>query len=261
MSTTRKKLVAQAQKWMGAKEGGTTHKQIVDIYNGHKPLARGYKAKYTSAWCALFVSSCAIETNATDIIPTEVSCHYMINGFKKKGTFVESDSYKPQIGDIIFYSWSDDGKGDNKTSPSHVGIVETVNGSSFTVIEGNIDNKVGRRNMKVNGRYIRGYGVPKYADEETPTPTPKPTPQPTETDDKKKEPTADKPLQVGDKVKIVANGKSTVFGGRNTNCVGMVRYITKIHKVGSYRYQVGNKGKTNGANTTGFFKESALKKQ
>ena len=32
----------------------------------------------------------------------------------------------------------------------------------ITVIEGNYDNSVKRRTMAVNGKYIRGYGVPKY---------------------------------------------------------------------------------------------------
>ena len=41
--------------------------------------------------------------------------------------------------------------------------MEKVSGSTITVIEGNKNDAVGRRTLKVNGRYIRGYGVPKYA--------------------------------------------------------------------------------------------------
>ena len=66
-------------------------------------------------------------------------------------------------GDIIFYDWDDTGSGDNKGNPDHVGIVEKVSGSTITVIEGNKNNAVGRRTIQVNGRYIRGYGVPKYS--------------------------------------------------------------------------------------------------
>lgn len=43
-----------------------------------------------------------------------------------------------------------------------MGIVESVSGGKITVIEGNKNNAVGRRTLAVNGRYIRGYGVPKY---------------------------------------------------------------------------------------------------
>ena len=53
-------------------------------------------------------------------------------------------------------------RGDNTGWPDHVGIVESVSGSTMKVIEGNMSDAVGRRTLKVNGRYIRGYGVPKF---------------------------------------------------------------------------------------------------
>ncbi len=40
--------------------------------------------------------------------------------------------------------------------------MEKVSGTSITVIEGNYSDSVKRRTISVNGRYIRGYGVPKY---------------------------------------------------------------------------------------------------
>lgn len=164
MAVYAKNIVKQAQSWVGLKESDKSHKEILDVYNNHKPLARGYKMKVTDAWCACFVSACAIKCGATHLIPTEVGCGKMIDLFKKKGIWVEADSYKPNPGDIIFYDWEDSGKGDNTGGANHVGIVETEpkKDGSFYVIEGNISDKVGRRSMKVNGKYIRGYGVPKY---------------------------------------------------------------------------------------------------
>ena len=134
------------------------------MYNSHKPLARGYKVKYTDAWCATFVSAVAIKLGYTDIIPTECSCTKMIELFKKLGAWVEDDSYVPDAkgGAILFYDWEDDGKGDNTGKPNHVGIVEKVDGDTITVIEGNYSDSVKRRTIKVNGKSIRGYGVPKY---------------------------------------------------------------------------------------------------
>lgn len=308
----RNVIVNQAKAWIGAKEGSTTHKQIVDTYNSHKPYARGYKPSYKSAWCSLFVSAVSIKCGYTAIIPTEVSCHYHINLFKKLGIWVENDAYVPKAGDLILYDWQDSGKGDNKNSPDHIGIVEKVSGNTITVIEGNIDNKVGRRTIKVNAKYIRGYGVPKYDGDAEPV---KEEPK-VETSDKTSdnEKTSDivytvkkgdtligiankygttykklaeyngiknpsridvgqkiripqkatataTSFKVGDKVMIIANGKSTASGsGSTTNAIGMVRYITKIHKNAKYPYQVGNKGKTTSIHTTGFFKENALKK-
>ena len=162
MSCTREKIVAQARSWIGCKESDGSHKKIIDVYNSHKPLARGYKLTYTDAWCAGFASACAIACGATDIIPTEVGCQKQIGLFQSKGIWVEDDAYVPQPGDYIFYDWQDTGAGDNKGNSDHVGIVEKVVDGVITVIEGNYSNSVKRRTLKVNGKYIRGYGVPKY---------------------------------------------------------------------------------------------------
>lgn len=162
MPTTREKIVKQAQVWLGCKESEGSHRQIIDVYNADKPLPRGYKVSYTDAWCATFVTACAIKCGATDIIPKECSCNKMIELFKKLGCFVENDAHVPAAGDIMFYDWDDTGKGDNAGVSDHVGIVEKVSGNTVTVIEGNYSNACKRRTMQVNGRYIRGYGVPKY---------------------------------------------------------------------------------------------------
>jgi hypothetical protein len=162
MSGYASKIVAQARSWLGCKESDGSHKKIIDVYNGHKPLARGYAVKYTDAWCATFVSAVAIAVGYTDIIPTECGCGQMLDLFKKLGCWVESDSYKPGPGDIIFYDWEDTGAGDNTGYPDHVGIVESVSGNTITLIEGNYSNSVKRRSIAVNAKLIRGYGVPKY---------------------------------------------------------------------------------------------------
>ena len=162
MSCTREKIVAQARSWIGCKESDGSHKKIIDTYNSHTPRARGYKLTYTDAWCAGFASACAIACGATDIIPTEVGCQKQIGLFQSKGIWVEDDAYVPQPGDYIFYDWQDTGAGDNKGNSDHVGIVEKVVDGVITVIEGNYSNAVKRRTLKVNGKYIRGYGVPKY---------------------------------------------------------------------------------------------------
>lgn len=164
MPTTREKIVKQAQSWLGCKESDGSHRQIIDVYNADKPLPRGYKMSYTNAWCATFVTACAIKCGATDIIPKECSCNKMIELFKKLGCWEENDAHVPEPGDILFYDWDDDGKGDNKGEVEHVGIVEKVSGNTVTIIEGNYSTTkdCNRRTLKVNGRYIRGYGVPKY---------------------------------------------------------------------------------------------------
>ena len=167
MAKYASKVVEQAKAWLGLKEADGSFKPIIDTYNSHTPLARGVKMQYDWEWCATFVSSVAIKLGYTDIIPTECSCTKMIELLKGIGAFVEDDSVVPAPGWIMFYDWQDNGSGDNKGSSDHVGIVEKVVGNTITVIEGNYSQSVKRRTIAVNGKYIRGYGVPKYDTETT----------------------------------------------------------------------------------------------
>ena len=164
MAVYAETIVKKAKSFIGLKESDKSHKKILDIYNNHKPLARGYKMTTKDAWCACFVSAVAIDCEATHIIPIEVSCNKQIDLFKKLGVWVENENRTPKAGDIIYYDWEDDGKGDNKGAANHVGIVATDpdKNKKFKVIEGNINDAVGYREMKVNGKNIRGYAVPKY---------------------------------------------------------------------------------------------------
>lgn len=159
----RNQVVAIMEDWVGLKESNGSFKPIIDLYNSHKPLARNYKVQYTDHWCATTVSAAFIKAGLTDIAPTECSCAKMIELYKKIGRWEENDSYSPTPGDIIMYDWDDDGKGDNTGHPEHVGIVSKVLGKTITVIEGNKNESVAKRTMKVDGKYIRGYCLPDYA--------------------------------------------------------------------------------------------------
>lgn len=130
-----------------AKESNGSHRKIIDLYNSHKPLARGYAVKYTDAWCSTFASAVAIAAGLTDIIPTECGCEKHIRLFKNIGSWVENDAYVPSPGDYIFYDWDDNGAGDCTGNADHIGIVEKVSGNTITVIEGNMNDAVGRRNL------------------------------------------------------------------------------------------------------------------
>lgn len=176
----RKNVVAIAEKYVGCNEYDGSHRQIIDRYNSVTPLPRGYKVKYTDAWCATFVSAVSIEADLIDIMPRECGCNAMINLYKNLGRWQENDAYVPEIADIIMYDWDDNGSGECAGYPEHVGIVVSVSGNTIKVIEGNIDNAVGYRTLTVNGRYIRGYCLPNYESKATPvevvTPAPAPAP-------------------------------------------------------------------------------------
>ena len=159
----RRKFVDTAISYLGCNEKDGSHRPIIDRYNAYKPLARNYRVRYTDSWCATFVSSVAIQTGLTAIIPTECSCDRMIRLHQGLGTWIENDAYVPKIGDLIMYDWDDNGKGDNRGWPEHVGIVVEVANGLIEVIEGNIADKVGYRRMMVNGKNIRGYCAPTFA--------------------------------------------------------------------------------------------------
>ena len=160
----RQSIVDKMRSWLGCHEGDATHKHIIDTYNSYRPLPQGYRVKYTDAWCAATASAAAIECGYTDIIPVECSCNRLIELFQKMGCWVEDDAYTPDMGDWIFYDWQDDGIGDDTDPSEHVGVVEKVKDGKITVIEGNKSDGVNERTLNVNGKYIRGYGVPKYDD-------------------------------------------------------------------------------------------------
>lgn len=163
----RARIVHRAQSWLNKKESDGSHRIIIDTYNSYKPLPVGYKMKYTDPWCAAFGSAVAIAENLTDIIPPECSCSRQLALFKKMNRWQENDAYVPKPGDYLFYDWQDSGIGDNTGDPDHVGIVIEVHGNIIRIIEGNFHNSVEYRTMSINGRYIRGYGIPDYKSKET----------------------------------------------------------------------------------------------
>lgn len=158
----RQMFVDTAVSFLGRNEADGSHREIIDIYNSHKPYAMGWAMTYTAPWCDAFVSAIAIKCGMTNIIPTECGCERHIELFKKRGDWVESDDYTPKPGDIVFYDWQDNGVGDNKGESDHVGIVVSVGTKNLKIIEGNISNKVGYRTIDKNGKFIRGFAVPKF---------------------------------------------------------------------------------------------------
>lgn len=153
--TTVSSVLSLAISWIGRKESDNSHREIIDIYNSHTPLARGYKVKYSDAWCATFVSAIFIKLGVFDFL--ECGCQEMIQKMKNAGIW--QNNMRHGAGDIIFYDWNGDGVAD------HVGIVESFSGHTLTVIEGNYQDSVGRRIIDVSNTSIVGYGRPNYSEE------------------------------------------------------------------------------------------------
>jgi len=170
MANTADALISVLESWIGYSEYNGKHKTIIDIYNNHKPLALGYKVKYTDSWCDVTVSAGAIKSNNVDIIGTECGCERHIAIFKEKGIWIEDGTITPKRGDIILYNW-DDSVQPNDGFSDHIGVVVSVSGNQIKVIEGNKGNAVSYRYITVGNGNIRGYARPKYTGSSTSTPS------------------------------------------------------------------------------------------
>ena len=121
--------------------------------------AAGYyqASKQGYAWCDMFVDWCFLQlcgskAKAEDMICQTgiygAGCEWSAKYYKQQGRFFTSD---PKPGDQIFFN-----------DYSHTGIVEIINGSVITTIEGNTSNQVARRTYSISSKSIDGYGRPKY---------------------------------------------------------------------------------------------------
>ncbi len=150
---TASKLIETARSYLGVAEGSAAHRALIDKYNTIRPLPRGYRVAYTDAWCAVFVAFCALISGT--VLPLECGCQEMYAAFPVK----KSRTATPGIGWAIFYDWNQDGH------TEHVGIVESVKDGVITAIEGNHNDRVGRRQIRVGDPTIYGYGVPEFKED------------------------------------------------------------------------------------------------
>lgn len=157
----RERVVAEARKLLGIKEGSIEHKKLVDTYNAMPKLPRGYKLRYNDAWCAATMAYIGIVLGISHIILPECSCSKMIELYKSIGRWEERDDYVPQPGDLVMYDWQAE-KGECTGAPDHVGMVVGKEGKTLQVLEGNYDNRVKYRDIIVEYVKVRGFCLPNY---------------------------------------------------------------------------------------------------
>ena len=163
VGVTAEDVLNVMRSWIGYNEFNGKYKQIIDLYNSHKPLARGYKVQYDDEWCDTCVSAAAIKAGAVDLVGTECGCEEHIKIFQSKGIWIEDGTITPKPGYIILYNWGDSTQPNDGYS-DHIGYVESVSGGKITAIEGNKGGAVARRVITVGNGNIRGYAAPKYAE-------------------------------------------------------------------------------------------------
>ncbi len=159
----RQNFVRTAESYLGCRESDGSHIPIIDRYNAHEPLAMGYEVAYTDSWCATFVSTVAIECGLTEIIPTECGCERQIERFKDLECWEERDNAIPLPGDLIYYDWNMDEKGECTGWADHVGIIVGTKWPFLKVIEGNLNDSVSYHCLMLDDVQIRGFAKPDYA--------------------------------------------------------------------------------------------------
>lgn len=113
-------------------------------------------------WCAMFVSWCANQAGVLGIVPKYASCSDGASKFQAKNQW-KPKGYRPQKGDIIFFTHS------------HTGIVSGSDEKYVYTIEGNTSGTAGDRDggevashkYDLNYAKIKGYGTPNYGGQRT----------------------------------------------------------------------------------------------
>lgn len=165
---SRQAVVDLVTSWHGKKESDGSFKEIIDIYNTlpTAQLPRKTKMLYSWEWCACTWSALAVKLCYLPVMPIEISCYYIIENAKKMGCWQENDNYVPKPADAVIYDWQDNGVGDNKGNPDHIGtVIEVYEDAGYMVVEeGNYGEAVKKRTISLNGKFIRGFITPKYTD-------------------------------------------------------------------------------------------------
>ncbi len=105
------------------------------------------------SWCAIFISWCASESGDLDkTIPKFAAVTDGKTWFKNHDKW-KGSSYTPNVGDIIFFDWNQNG------NPDHVGIVDKVEKEKIYTIEGNSNDEVKAKSYSQSYKCIFGYGL------------------------------------------------------------------------------------------------------
>ena len=141
----------------------TGEDKFIDWFN--KNVLKTWSFAMNVAWCSIFVTYAGVHGGLTgNDFPLTAGCDEGMNWFKnrkqwKYGAAYGGD-YIPKKGDVVYYSSSN-----NQNDSTHVGWVESCDGTLMTAVEGNYSNKVGKRTIYLTNPYILGYGIINYPDE------------------------------------------------------------------------------------------------
>ena len=162
----RKDVVRNVTGWVGGRQGGAIHKEILKIWNDYAAKHGLPRAYESYAWCAETASAAYIKAGIGPYVPLSLSCGSLIEQAKAKGWWIENDAHRPKIADQVIYGWDAPKTGDapGKYYHDHVGTVVSVGKDTFTVVEGNAGSpsQVRKLTRDVDFRYISGFICPDF---------------------------------------------------------------------------------------------------
>ena len=130
---------------------------------------RWYRLNH-NPWCAMFISWCADQAQILgQYVPRFAYVPAGVEWYQRHGWYRSATSdYLPQSGDIVFFSWRNDGQA------NHVGIVVQCDGATLVSIEGNTTQQgesgsgdgVYRKSRSLQSKVIMGYGAIPWPKEE-----------------------------------------------------------------------------------------------
>lgn len=117
-------VLNQARAWLGLGENppGSNHNEVTEYYG------------FDAAWCCMFIWAIFNKSGHGDLFMgggKEAYCFNVKDWYQARGKFGST----PKAGALIIYGGS-----------GHIGIVESVSGSSYVTIEGNLSDTVKRSN-------------------------------------------------------------------------------------------------------------------
>jgi hypothetical protein len=148
MDPIGQKLLEVAKGQLGYNEKSSGYTKYGDWYGKHVDNDASFA---TAPWCDMFLAWAADKAGVQDWAGEFASTPDHASWFKKQHAW----GHKPEPGAIVFFSWSG---GQSIGDIEHVGIVESVHGSTLRTIEANHNNHLGRTTRDVS--QVVGYGYP-----------------------------------------------------------------------------------------------------
>jgi hypothetical protein len=148
MDPIGQKLLQVAKSQLGYAEKASGYTKYGDWYGKHVDKDSSYK---TAPWCDMFLAWAADKAGVQDWTGEFASTPDHASWFQKHHAW----GHKPEPGAIVFFSWSG---GKSIGDIEHVGIVESVHGSTLRTIEANHNDQLARATRETS--QVVGYGYP-----------------------------------------------------------------------------------------------------